>query len=104
LSGDFEVLRVASEVVVEIAVDEDAAALIPVILVVVEACAVVVERGHEAAELVVDAMFGPEGELNVEQLGAVGVAEPLEVVAAEFVAGRRVALWDGGRSGARLGA
>ena len=36
MSGDFEVLRVASEVVVEIAVD--AAALIPVILVVVEGC------------------------------------------------------------------
>ena len=96
LAGDFEVLRVASEVVVDVAVDEDPAALIPVVFVVADAGAVVVEGGHEAAKLVVDAVLGPERKLNFEKLGAIGVPELLEVVAGEFVAGGRVALGNSG--------
>ena len=95
-AGDFQVPRVASEVVVQEAVHPDAAPLIPVNLVIAQARAVVIERGHEPAEPVVDSVGGPERELDVEELAAVGVAELFEVVAAELIAGFGIALGDRG--------
>ena len=95
-AGDFQVPRVASEMVVQEAVHPDAAPLIPVNLVIAEARAVVIEGGHEPAEPVVDSVGGPERELDVEELGAVGVAELFEVVAAELIAGLGIALGNRG--------
>ena len=96
LAGDFKVPRVASEVVVEEAVHPDAAPLIPVIFVIAEASAVVIERGHEPAEPMVDPVGGPERKLDVEKLRAVGVAELFEVAADELIAGLGIALRDRG--------